>query len=175
MLFVWYSWGDFVKLEPSSAGLLSVLSAGARSPEFSGLRDTTHVWGEYIETVLDGATLLREIIVYPGGRTSVHRHLAHSELNVVVGGAVRLFIGARPDELTEHVRRPGDLIHVPAGMYHAVAFESAEDRSAKPCARFFEVVYSHESAADIERAVPAVPGDRPGDPSSAFSGWIGFE
>ncbi|MFJ4651065.1 hypothetical protein ACIP5Y_07305 [Nocardia sp. NPDC088792] len=162
-------------LEAVGAGVRAPIKASAAlraaSTGFAGARDTTHVWGEYVQTPLDSATLLREILVYPGGRTSIHRHKLASELNIIAGGAVRLFIGDDPSDLAESVRSPGDLIHVPAGAYHAVAFEQGES-SEQPCARFFEVVYSYDSADDIERIDSALPGARPCDSTRGYSGWI---
>ncbi|MGY1943932.1 cupin domain-containing protein [Nocardia asiatica] len=152
-------------LEPATA------IARAASTGLTGMHDTSHVWGQYLEVGLNPATLLREILVYPGGRTSIHRHAQATELNVITAGAVTLFVGDDPDDLTEYVRGEGEVIHVPAGRWHAVAFARGESPT-QPCARFIEFVHTYRSADDIERFAPATPGERPTDAHHGFSGWI---
>ncbi|WP_051028001.1 cupin domain-containing protein [Nocardia higoensis] len=146
-------------------------TARAASTGLSGVHDTSHVWGQYLEVGLNPVTLLREILVYPGGRTSIHRHAQATELNVITAGAVRLFVGDDPDDLTEYVRGEGDVINVPAGRWHGVAFERGESPT-QPCARFIEFVHTYRSADDIERFAPAIGGQRPADAHHGFSGWI---
>jgi quercetin dioxygenase-like cupin family protein len=103
--------------------------------------------------------LLREIFVYPGGRTSIHRHQVQHELNFIAGGTVQISLGADPNDMQEFQLDEGHHFHVPPRLFHAVRFDAAEGVSG--CARFFEVIYKFSSAADIERAHPAVPGTVP--------------
>lgn len=136
-----------------------------------GFRDTGHVWGEFMEAAIDETTLLRDIIVYPGGRTSIHRHRHHSEIDVVVGGAVAVWLGPTVDTMERQVVERGGLFVVPVGMYHAVGFVRGE-RSGQPCARFYEVVHAFHSAEDIERHEPAVPGERLACAGDVLSGGL---
>jgi quercetin dioxygenase-like cupin family protein len=127
----------------------------------SGHRDTTHVWGEFVESPLPGGALIRDILVYPGGRTSVHRHSSQAELDIVTGGAVEILLGPHPDELDRRLVRAGEIFHVPAGMFHAVRFAESDQTGGQPCARFFEFVVGHPTTQDIHRHEPAVPGSPP--------------
>lgn len=126
----------------------------------TGQWDETHVWGKFKEIQLDSFTILREIFVYPEGRTSIHRHTHSSELNFIVGGAIRIFIGEDIEHLHEIVVRQGEMFHVRAGIYHAVRFEESEQHPVKPYARFYEVVHNFNSWTDIERIEAAIPGQR---------------
>ncbi len=126
------------------------------APSVGGPWDTSHVWGRYTERVLANDMLLREIYVYPGGRTSVHRHETQHELNFVAGGVVRISLGDDPENLEDYWVEPGDHFHVPPRVFHAVGFERAETDTG--CARFYEIVYEYCSPLDIVRARPAIEG-----------------
>jgi uncharacterized RmlC-like cupin family protein len=154
--------GGVVTGSVGNGGSVSAQRSQPFAAEFlHGWRDVTHAWGEFTEAAVDDATILREVLVYPGGRTSIHRHTAQSEIDIVVGGAVRLFLGERPDALRKRIIRAGEVFHVPAGMYHAVDFAAAENAPSRPFARFFEIVARYKSPDDIERHRPAVAGQRP--------------
>lgn len=120
--------------------------------------DETHVWGRYREAALTTSVLVREIIVYAGGRTSLHRHTRQSELNFVVGGAIAVLTGEDMDSPSRHLVDEGDMFHVPAGWVHAVEFERAGAQEPGAWARFYEIVYNFRSADDIERLCSAVAG-----------------
>ncbi len=122
--------------------------------------DESHVWGKFKEVQLDHVTILREIYVYPGGRTSIHRHEHSCELNFIVGGAVRVFTGEDPYELSQVVLRQGQAYSIRAGLYHAVQFENAEHTDQDPYAHFYEVVYNFRTPDDIERSQSAIAGLR---------------
>jgi uncharacterized RmlC-like cupin family protein len=154
--------GGVVTGSVGNGGSVSAQRSGPFADEFfHGWRDLTHTWGEFTEAAVDDATILREVLVYPGGRTSIHRHTTQSEIDIVVGGAVHLLLGDRPHDLRQRIVRAGEVFHVPAGMYHAVSFAAAENAPARPFARFLEVVVGYRSPDDIERHRPALPGQRP--------------
>ncbi len=137
-----------------------------------GFRDIDHTWGEFMESALNETTLLRDILVYPGGRTSVHRHKHQSEIDIVMGGAVIVWLGTTVEMMQSQLIESGGLFLIPAGMYHAVGFARGE-RVSQPCARFYEIVHAFHSAKDIERCEPAKPGEPPANLSQVFdAGFI---
>jgi mannose-6-phosphate isomerase-like protein (cupin superfamily) len=136
----------------------SLLTVPEATPPLYAEWDRTHVWGCYAEAQLSRSVLLRSILIHPQGRTSVHRHSRQSEINVVTSGAIRVFIGASPDELHDYVVTAGNLVHVPANHFHAVEW-AASAGEPDTAATYVEVVYDFQSHEDIDRAVVARPGD----------------
>ncbi|MFC7759765.1 cupin domain-containing protein [Catellatospora bangladeshensis] len=123
--------------------------------------------------MLDPSVLLREIVVYPGARTSIHCHMHQSELNIVAEGAVEILLGTHPAKLRTRLVMAGHAYRVPAGTYHAVRFARPAHPATRPWARLFELVTGFAAPDDIERHEPAVPGGplRMATPSSvAWSG-----
>ena len=68
--------------------------------------------GRYCERSLTERTIIREIFVYSGGKTSVHRHRRSTELNIAAGGVVLRLCGDDPECMDEVVLRPGDSLEI---------------------------------------------------------------
>ncbi|GAA1616585.1 hypothetical protein [Catellatospora bangladeshensis] len=138
----------------------------------TGTHDRSHVWGEFTEAMLDPSVLLREIVVYPGARTSIHCHMHQSELNIVAEGAVEILLGTHPAKLRTRLVMAGHAYRVPAGTYHAVRFARPAHPATRPWARLFELVTGFAAPDDIERHEPAVPGGPPPDGNPFLGGLV---
>jgi mannose-6-phosphate isomerase len=75
-----------------------------------------------------------------GHRYSLQYHEKKVETQYVLSGLIKFTHGTNPDNLTETILKPGEVMHVPVGMIHRA--EALED------SRIFEV-----STADLEDVV----------------------
>ncbi len=99
-------------------GLVEQLKAKGRSGETEIHKRAYRPWG-YVETMDEDARFgVKRIMVDPGGRTSLQKHMHRSEHWIVVKGTATVTIGTEERLLTEN-----ESIYVPVGIPHRIANE----------------------------------------------------
>lgn len=115
--------GDAVLVVPKDRaqavkGLVETLKAEGRAGETEVHKRAYRPWG-YVEDMDTGARFgVKRIMVDPGGRTSLQKHMHRSEHWIVVKGTATVTLGDEERLLTEN-----ESVYVPLGIPHRIANE----------------------------------------------------
>lgn len=121
-------------------------------------RNINHVWGSYLEWIVNKGLILRVVRVYgfigkpnsKGARNSLHSHLT-SEWIMGISGVTKCYIGNSPETINTVLLRQGDIVEFPSESLHRVEFMSGECfENEVPYAEFLEIMTGDHQDSSYE-------------------------
>ncbi len=98
-----------------------------------------HKWGDYDEFIISSNLIVREIKLYKGGMSSIHRHLP-SETLVIREGRLKVWLENNKGDMEKIVLSPGEVINIPSNKYHRIEYLETEKNHFDSYVRLTEIV-----------------------------------